>query len=161
MIKYLIFIGFFIIFCFHIGCETIEQGNLEQTSLTGSIPVKKSCNFSIKVIGKGAPPTDPNLTEVQKYIFAERSAILDGYRLLSEKLSGLILNSVSSSKNFVLTSDRVKTVTKTFLRNVQIVSIKHNDNGVCEAFLKIDINKESFKKYLAVPVVRKVETCSK
>ncbi len=129
------------------GCESMNQRSTigKKTSINF-----KKCgkNIVITVTGKGAPPTEPKLSEVQKYLFAERAAVMDGYRLMAEKLQGVIINSASNSENFILKNDSIRTVTKTLLKGTKIVNILHKDNGVCEAELSIKIPECLIKNYL-------------
>ena len=95
------------------------------------------------VIGKGAAPNDENLTEVQRYLLAERAAVIDGYRKLSEKLQGFIISALTKSGNFVVNTDIVKVQTESLIKGAEIMEIQHNDNGICTAKIKIEIpNKE-------------------
>ncbi len=98
----------------------------------------------IYIIGKGAPPNDENLTEVQRYLLSERAAVIDGYRQLAEKLQGFIVTTLSKSGNYIVNMDLVKVQTESLIRGAEIVEINHNDNGVCTAKIRIQIpNKEN------------------
>ena len=125
--RQLIFAIFCIGLLYIISCATVETNSIEKNSIKEFN--KKQCNIKISVTGKGAPPLLSNLSEVQKYIFSERAAILDGYRLISERLSGMILKSLSRSDNFSISNDTIKTITNTFLKGVKIVSIKHKETS--------------------------------
>ena len=103
-------------------------------------------NVVVTVHGKGAPPRKKDLSDVQKYLFAERAAVLDGYRLLEERLQGILLTSSSYSNGYEIKSDSVDAISEGLLRGVKIINIKHNDNGVCEAILKINLPKSVLKK---------------
>ncbi len=93
----------------------------------------------IYIIGKGAPPNDENLSEVQRYLLAERAAVIDGYRQLAEKLQGFIVSTLSKSGNYIVNMDLVKVQTESLIRGAEIVEINHNDNGVCTAKIRIQI----------------------
>jgi len=99
-------------------------------------PPTPSKNY-IYVIGKGAAPNDENLTEVQRYLLAERAAVIDGYRKLAEKLQGVILSTLTKAGNFVVNMDVIKVQTEALIRGAEIVDIQHNENGVCSAKIRI------------------------
>jgi hypothetical protein len=144
---------------FLISCES-DLGNSSKVNTGFNSNCNKSSVINITVLGKGAPPVSSELSEVQKYLFAERAAILDGYRLISERLSGIILKSASNSKNFSIISDNIKTITNSFMKGIKVVSIKHNDNGVCEALMEMNISNKEISKLLTEPYVEYLKTCN-
>ena len=156
MKKIKIFIILILISIFFISCATVS----ENTPSYANVDKSNICNVNITVTGKGAPPINSNLTELQKYLFSERAAILDGYRLIAEKLSGVIVKSQSLSKDFQLSKDSIDTSTSTFIKGVKIVSIKHRDNGVCEALMQVSLTARQLNKLVGSPVDSKIGTCN-
>jgi hypothetical protein len=127
------------------GCVSMDTGNITENKKNYSCKDK----IVLSVTGKGAPPTKMELSEVQKYLFAERAAIIDGYRILSEKLGGVIVSSSTNTSDYIVKSDSINTITNTLLKGVKILKIKHNSNGVCEVDMKIELSKSALNKYIA------------
>jgi len=151
----------FILLC---SCTLNTTQNVKESSQTGIVSnntpcptdvqatvtkVKKPCKPYIEVIGKGAPPNDESLSEVQRYLLAERAAVVDGYRQLAEKLEGFIIEALTTSGNYVINMDRVRLQTSAMIKGAQIVEISHEDNGVAIAKIKIRIptNSEIVTQY--------------
>ncbi len=129
-----------IILLFIANCGT-TNGNLRDINEISGVE-----NVVVTVKGKGAPPRKKDLSDVQKYLFAERAAVLDGYRLLSERLQGVLLTSVSYSNDYTIKSDSVDVLSRVLLKGAKIISITHNENGVCEAVLKLKVPKSLLSK---------------
>ena len=144
MIKIKTFYLSMLIVFFIVGCASMDTENI-----TDNINYSCKDKIVLSVTGKGAPPTEMELSEVQKYLFAERAAVIDGYRILSEKLGGVIVNSSTNASGYVVKSDAVNTITNTLLKGVKILKIKHNSNGVCEVDMKIELSKSVLNKYIA------------
>ena len=150
-LKFLLF--FIFIFLFLIACSCDETN--VKSDYQREINLQNRCtkDFSSKVcvpaknfiyvIGKGAAPNDENLTEVQRYLLAERAAILDGYRKLAEKLQGFIVTTLTKAGDFVINMDLVKVQTEALIKGAEIEKIEHNENGVCTAKIKIEIPKKN------------------
>ena len=142
-----IFFIFFISLCFLTSCQTFNvfkkqnEKNKEIPAVSGNI----SYSNIITVIGKGIPPEGDD--SARGRLLAERAAIIDGYRLLSEKLSGIILQANSQNKNFTLTKDEIQARTETYIRGVKIVDITHKDNGIVEIKMTLKISPEITQNY--------------
>lgn len=94
----------------------------------------------IRVTGKGIAPegaTNP----AQAKILSERAAMADAYRLLSEKLRGVLLISFQTTRNAQVTDDVVKTQTEAILRATQVLDTRHYPNGLTEVDMAIRISK--------------------
>ena len=118
------------------------ENNRVYKSDNSLVKVSKPAQRFMYVIGKGAPPDDENLSEVQRYLLAERAAIIDAYRQLAEKLQGFIVTTLTKSGNYIINMDYVKVQTESMIRGADIVEIHHNENGVCTAKIKIQIPDE-------------------
>ena len=112
--------------------------------------VKKPCKPFITVTGKGAPPQDENLSEVQRYLLAERAAIVDGYRQLAEKLEGFIVSTLTRAGNYVINKDIVKVEAQAMIRGAEVMEVEHLDNGVALAKIRIRVptNREIVATYV-------------
>jgi hypothetical protein len=180
----------FVLFCFTYitfltSCDTLTGASAKQNAVSSvsvnntlSIPSNKMKNLTnyfpligksnnagstltLYVTGRGAPPTDTEYSDVQKYLLAERAAIADGYRLLSEKLEGVFIEAYTKSGYYTVEYDRIHLATKAFIKGAEIVSIKHKDNGVCQAELKITVPREQLCCYFPQTIVNHVNSCFK
>jgi hypothetical protein len=87
--------------------------------------------------GIGIPSRDGSPIE-QKYS-AERAAVLDAYRKLTERLGGMVLNANSKTANGRLTSDQVQTIAKAYLRGAKVESVVY-ERGMAKADVLVYIN---------------------
>ena len=115
----------------------------------------KPCRKYIFVVGRGAPPNDENLSEVQRYLLAERAAIVDGYRQLAEKLQGFIVSTLTKAGNYVINKDVIKVEAEAMIRGAEVIEVEHKDNGVCSAKIRILLPEEqrilaAYNEYLTV-----------
>ena len=97
-------------------------------------------NTVIFVTGKGiVENTDDN--SAKSYILAERAAIIDGYRLLSEKIAGIMLDAYSAGEDFNISKDQIMVRARSYVRGADVVNIRHLKNGVVEADMKIRLSQ--------------------
>jgi len=97
--------------------------------------------------GRGAPSTDQSLSEIQRYLLAERAAIADAYRNLSEKIEGFLIEGFTKIGMYEAYADKISILTSSFIKGAQIEEIKHKDNGICEVVVKIALNKNYFSNF--------------
>ena len=102
--------------------------------------IKKIPASIIYATGRGSAPSDTSLTETQRYLLSERAAIIDGYRVLSEKLEGFLVEAFTKAGMYEVYADKITIFTQSFIKGAEIVEIKHKDNGICEAVIKIAFN---------------------
>ena len=79
----------------------------------------------VAVRGQGLPPHDG--TPAEKRFYAERAAIMDGYRRLVERVSGMMLESYSRSANNRVDQDQVITEARAYLKGAQIQSVRFEE----------------------------------
>ena len=116
--------------------STVKGNNVAIPAIVKDIPVS-----IIYATGRGAPPADDSLTETQKYLLAERAAIVDGYRVLSEKLEGMLIEAFTKAGLYEVYADKITIYTQSFIKGAEIIEIKHKNSGICEAVIKISFNK--------------------
>jgi hypothetical protein len=138
MKKIVILLLFVIPFCFS-SCKTLEIFSKKEEPKSPVPVVYGNINHgsSIYVTGKGIADKDSESTEA--YLLAERAAIIDGYRLLSEKLAGILLQASSKNENYKLSSDTIMSQTQSYVRGAEIVNIIHNENGIVEVQMKLQL----------------------
>ncbi|MBW1659060.1 MAG: LPP20 family lipoprotein [Deltaproteobacteria bacterium] len=94
----------------------------------------------IRVTGKGIAP-EGTTNPAQAKILSERAAMADAYRLLSEKLRGVLLTSFQTTRNAQITADVVRTQTEAILRATQVLDTRHYPDGLTEIDMAIRISK--------------------
>ncbi len=94
----------------------------------------------IRVTGKGIAPSGTT-NPAQAKILSERAAEADGYRLLAEKLRGILVSTFQTTRDAQVTEDVIHTQTEAILRATQIVDIRHYPDGLAEVDMVIRISK--------------------
>jgi hypothetical protein len=138
MKKIVILLLFVVPFCFS-SCKTLEIFSKKEEPKSSVPVVYGNINYGsyIYVTGKGIADKDSENAESR--LLAERAAIIDGYRLLSEKLAGILLQASSKNENYKLSSDSIITQTQSYVRGAEIVNIIHNENGIVEVQMKLQL----------------------
>lgn len=91
-----------------------------------------------KVTGKGlAPESAVRIGEAM--LLGERSAILDGYRQLSEKLKGTLIDSYSSRNGTDINMDKITTQTQSYLKGVEIKDVTSDGHGIYSANMQVRV----------------------
>ncbi|SHK93143.1 LPP20 lipoprotein [Selenomonas ruminantium] len=92
-------------------------------------------NKVIRVTGTGVPPATAR-TPVQGRMLARRAAIVDGYRMLAETISGVDVTGESNVGMLEVTSDVVKTKVSAVVRGARVVSEREIPGGGYEVVLE-------------------------
>jgi hypothetical protein len=74
----------------------------------------------------------------QSYALAKRAAMVDGYRLLAERIGGVRVEGHDTIKNMEIVRSEVRTTVENSIRNAEIVETKFKD-GMCEVELEVVI----------------------
>lgn len=103
------------------------QGSVSSSEhiIPGIEPEESARKIMIVVKGKGIEPEEG--TPMQKKFMAERAAVLDGYRKLSERLAGMIVNAQTHSGKNTLSMDEIYTETRSYLRGAQVGTVTYQD----------------------------------
>ncbi len=107
-------------------------------AMTASVFAADNVNWESKVIrvtGTGVPPATAR-TPVQGRMLARRAAIVDGYRLLAETISGVAVTGESNVAMLEVTSDIVKTKVSAVVRGARVVSEREIPGGGYEVVLE-------------------------
>ncbi len=107
--------------------------------IMGQKKTGKSKIVTFSVIGKGVEP-EKAVTKGQAFVMAERAAVMDGYRLLAEKIKGVYVNALSQAGMNSIDYDVINTKVETLLRGVQINDISHNEYGIAQANMQLRVN---------------------
>lgn len=102
-------------------------------------PILKSQNeLVITVIGQGVAPS-VTASPAQAYALAKRSAIVDGYRQIAEKVRGVHVEGQDSIKNLMLTSSSTRTSVEALVRGANITNTTFKE-GLCEVEMEIALS---------------------
>lgn len=93
--------------------------------IPGIEPEESSKKILVIVRGKGIEPESGTL--MQKKFMAERAAMLDGYRKLSERLAGMVIDGRTRSGRSSLSMDEVMAETRSYLRGAQTGAVSYHD----------------------------------
>lgn len=106
-------------------------------------PILKSENeLVITVIGQGVAPS-VTASPAQAYALAKRSAIVDGYRQIAEKVAGVHVEGQDSIKNLMLTSSSTRTSVEAFVKGANITNTTFKE-GLCEVEMEIALSYSRF-----------------
>ena len=155
----------FIPVCFSIlfsqGCTTNHQifkykSNIDtqhRDIIPGVEPEEASDKIMIVARGKGVEPE--NGTPMQRKLLAERAAVIDGYRQLTERLAGVLVNYYSESGKNTVSYDQIMIEANAYLRGAQITNITY-ENGFATANVKVYIVPRETKFYHKFPPSQKI-----
>lgn len=91
-----------------------------------------------KVTGKGLAPE--NAVRIgEATLLGERAAILDGYRQLSEKLKGTLIDSYSSRQGTDVNMDKISAQTQSYLKGVEVTDITSDGHGIYSANMQVRV----------------------
>lgn len=123
--------------------------------IPGVEPGESANKITISVFGQGFDPE--NGSKHQKKFMAERAATIDGYRRLSERLSGIVVNAYSKSGIKGITVDQVTSETNAYLRGAQTKLVSYK-NGIAVVNTKVFIEPRQVKAYHGSKVSRALLT---
>ena len=115
-----------------------------QNVIPGVEPGESDNRITISVFGEGFDP-DKGSVHQKKYL-AERAATIDGYRKLSERLSGILLSAYTKSGMAGVTEDQVTSETNSYLRGAQAQLVSYK-NGLAIVNTKVFIEPREVKAY--------------
>jgi len=151
MKKYLAFISIGIFFS---GCFF----NNQQTSLTPKPtpkPVvqksddKKTCPkpMVFEAVGRGVAPCNGACSAAQSMVMARRSAIVDGYRALAEKVYGIKINGKDTVRNMALQNSNIRAYVQGLIKGANIEEESYKD-GIYKVVMSLKINENDWKNII-------------
>ena len=123
--------------------------------IPGVEPGESDNKIIISVFGEGFDPETG--TAHQKKYLAQRAATIDGYRKLSERLSGILINAYTKSGMEGVTEDEITSETNSYLRGAQARLISYK-NGVAIVNTKVYIEPRQVKAYHGSKLSRAIIT---
>ena len=127
--------------------QVIEHsGQIQYTEnlIPGVEPEEAVDKIVIAVQGTGIAPVHGS--RLQKRYMAERAAVIDGYRKISERLAGMIINAQTISGGNAVSMDEVMIATNSYLRGAQVGEIVHKE-GYATAHVTVHIMPRAQKFY--------------
>jgi hypothetical protein len=102
-------------------------------------PILKSQNeLVITVTGQGVAPS-VTASPAQALILAKRAAMIDGYRLIAERVNGVQVEGQDTIKNMMLTQSSTKTSVEALVRGAKITNTTFKE-GLCEVEMEIALS---------------------
>lgn len=114
-------------------CAIKKDTNCDCNVLTKQEPVR------IIVVGQGVAPCTGTCSPEQALVLAKRAAIVDGYRLIAEKVKGVYVQGRDYVHNMMVKSSKVRTYVDANIRNANVVDTMYKD-GLCEVEMEITLN---------------------
>jgi outer membrane protein FlgP len=102
-------------------------------------PILKSQNeLIITVTGQGVAPS-VTASPAQAYALAKRAAMVDGYRLIAEKVKGVHVEGQDTIKNMMLISSSTRSSVQALVRGANITNTTFKE-GLCEVEMEIALS---------------------
>jgi outer membrane protein FlgP len=102
-------------------------------------PILKSQNeLVITVTGQGIAPS-VTASPAQAYALAKRAAMVDGYRLIAEKVKGVHVEGQDTIKNMMLTQSSTRTSVEALVRGANVTNTTFKE-GLCEVEMEISLS---------------------
>ncbi len=92
--------------------------------------------ITVYATGKGVPP-DYAASDGQAKILAERAAVADACRRLSEKINGVYVQSSGRVDMMSVNSDHITVASRARIRGVEVVNLENGPDEVVTALVKI------------------------
>lgn len=130
------------------GHEVIKYESRTNNSalhlIPGLEPEEASRKILISVRGQGIEPETGS--PQQRKLMAERAAVIDAYRKISERVAGMIINAYSATGQNNISVDQITSETNAYLRGAQVNFVSFKD-GVASATVKVYMAPREFKFY--------------
>ncbi|MDD2370255.1 MAG: LPP20 family lipoprotein [Sulfuricurvum sp.] len=102
-------------------------------------PILRSQNeLVITVTGQGVAPSVTS-SPAQAYALAKRAAMVDGYRLIAERVKGVQVEGQDTIKNMMLQQSSTKTSVEAIVRGANILNTTFKE-GLCEVEMEIALS---------------------
>lgn len=95
---------------------------------------------TITAKGEGAPPDDAE-NDAQAKLMACRSARMDAYRNLTEKIYGIQVSGNTCIRDYITRDDRILSRVQGFIKKARVTETS-KDDGSCEATVDLYLGKK-------------------
>ena len=120
-------------------CTYVQELHAQMPYIDGELHYSRSGITTLRVIGRGIEPERAR-TRAEAILMAERAAVADGYRQLTEKVHGVYLDSQSYTRNGSTIYALQQQETQAWLRGAEVTQINRLSNGITEAELILHLN---------------------
>ncbi|MCV6606727.1 MAG: hypothetical protein OIF32_00815 [Campylobacterales bacterium] len=126
----------------------IEEDEMETDEfLIPNAPTLKPTNIiTLRAIGLGVAP-EGTQSKAQAIALAKRSAILDAYRQLGEKLHGLEIEAKDTVRDAVIQSSVLRTRLRSIVRGAEVMETQYSD-GLCQVEMEVKVDGRRWYKLL-------------
>ena len=122
--------------------ETPAPTSPKKPEVKGTNVLKENSFITISVTGEGVAPSF-SISHAQAYALAKRAATADAYRLIAEKVNGVVVEGKDTVKNMVMQRSTVRTNVRAMIKNATIVETTFKD-GLCEVTMEIQLSYNQF-----------------
>ncbi|MEA1983977.1 MAG: LPP20 family lipoprotein [Campylobacterota bacterium] len=122
--------------------EYVEPASEVKERKSSQEVLRPNMMMTVSVVGQGVAPGYA-ISPAQAYALAKRAAMADAYRLLAEKINGVVVDGQDTVKNMVMQRSTVKTQVAAMIKNATIVETTFKD-GLCEVELEVKIRHDQF-----------------
>jgi|GEM_PF-2156704 len=100
--------------------------------------LKSGKELVVTVVGQGVAPSI-TASPAQAYALAKRAAMVDGYRLIAERVKGVEVEGQDTIKNMMLTQSTTRTSVEALVRGANIINTTFKE-GLCEVEMEISLS---------------------
>jgi hypothetical protein len=96
--------------------------------------------MTVTATGEGAPPDDAE-NDAQAKLMACRSARMDAYRNLAEKIYKIEISGNTCVRDYITRDDRILSSVRGFIKKARVIEIPKKD-GSCEVTVELYLGKK-------------------
>lgn len=125
--------------------DLVPKKVIEYKDKDGEMTLPKSNTpIRITVFGQGVAPAFVS-NSAQALALSKRAAMVDGYRLIAERINGVRIEGQDTIKNMMVQKSNVRADVRAMIRNAKVVETTFLD-GMCEVEMEIEISYSQFDK---------------
>jgi len=125
---------------------SMKQGTPKSQRLSKTPGLINKGIIKVEVTGIGVPPTS-SISPAQATAMARRSAIIDGYKALTEKIYGIKINGRDTVKDMVLQNSTLRSYLEGVIRGANIIDEQYK-NGMYKVVMTLKLNIRKWNDYL-------------
>ena len=122
-----------------------EGGFLEQSFQDNESEeevLKTDSRMRITVVGQGVAPSFTT-SPAQAFALAKRSAVVEAYRMIAERVNGVKIEGQDTIKNMMVKRTSIRTHVAAMIRNANILETNFT-NGMCEVEMEVVLSHNQF-----------------
>lgn len=96
--------------------------------------------MTLIVVGQGVAPIEV-VSPAQAYAMARRAAIADAYRLMAERLDGVMVEGSDYIKDMIVKRTTARTYVQSVVKYAEIADTSYN-NGLCEVEMVVTLTAD-------------------